>query len=60
MQSECDPHIWSQVEELMRDRMTLESANLERIPETLQWSAISTEPTKDDVAQKIADQRKFQ
>jgi hypothetical protein len=32
MQSECDPHIWSQVENLVRNRMELESRNVAGIP----------------------------
>jgi len=32
MQSECDPHIWSQVENLMRERMTPEPASLAANP----------------------------
>jgi hypothetical protein len=33
MQSECDPHIWSQVENLVRERMTPEPRNLAANPE---------------------------
>lgn len=32
MQSECDPHIWSQVENLVRERMTPEPRNLAANP----------------------------